>query len=387
MESEFDISRAIAEGNAFFQRVMESDAHEKRSVSIEDLERKLSALLMQFVRTVSPTLEASIAFGNVHEKMRRKWHTELTYVELEGQRVQLHFDTQLAGAGDRHSGLIFVAKSWVLILVIVKALSIEPELTGNFVFEIGDNATLGEVGFTSTKPDACLIMDFDFAAADGYRPYRAPFEANWVPWERRIPRVFWRGSTTGRRLYDPPPEGARDRFTWLPRLALCRECREPDLAAHCDVGITQFQQMPEKYLQERITAAGFLREPVPRQHFMNYRGVFDIDGNCNAWSGLFLSLLGGSCVLKVESQDGFREWYYDRLVPWENYIPVKSDLSDLPEAVAWFVENDGAAALVAAQGRELAKSIDARSALLESAENLIRWLERRAAAQQQFSAP
>ena len=35
--------------------------------------------------------------------------------------------------------------------------------------------------------------------------------------------------------------------------------------------------------------------------------------------------------MKVESSHGFEMHYYERLKPFEHYIPVKADLSDLHE--------------------------------------------------------
>jgi hypothetical protein len=110
---------------------------------------------------------------------------------------------------------------------------------------------------------------------------------------------------------------------------------------------------------------------------MHYRGVFDIDGNANAWSGLFCSLLGASCVLKIASAQGFRQWYYADLKPWENYIPIQSDLSDLPEAVRWFHAHDSQVREIATRGRELALSIDMKTAVKTSAANLLHWFKRK----------
>ena len=145
----------------------------------------------------------------------------------------------------------------------------------------------------------------------------------------------------------------------------------------CDVGISGLIQTPEPHLRERIAAAGFLKKQVPREEFMRYRGVFDIDGNANAWSGLFCSLLGASCVLKVTSQQGFREWYYSDLKPWHHYIPIQSDLSDLSQAVHWFAEHDAQAREIGARGRELALEIDIKSAVRASTGNLLSWLKQR----------
>ncbi|MEY3032546.1 MAG: hypothetical protein RLZZ622_1021, partial [Planctomycetota bacterium] len=35
------------------------------------------------------------------------------------------------------------------------------------------------------------------------------------------------------------------------------------------------------------------------------------------------------------SPRGFRQWYYDRLVPWVHYVPVAADLSDFAERLDW----------------------------------------------------
>ena len=36
----------------------------------------------------------------------------------------------------------------------------------------------------------------------------------------------------------------------------------------------------------------------------------------------------------------FQEFFYDMLTPWVHFIPVRSDLSDLCEKVAWAKENE-----------------------------------------------
>ena len=376
MDTPSELSLAVARGNAFFREIMEWDP-KKGTLPVADLQGHLNERLTRFVRSANTGLSATLAFGDVHARMQRQWHTELAFVEVQGAECRLLFDASLLTQKDPHAGLIFVAKSWIILWVIAKALTLNPALKGSFVFEIGDNATLGQVGYTSSHPNACLILDYDFAASDGYADYRTLCNAQLVPWEERAAKVFWRGTTTGRRLYPPPPDGEPDELRWLARLALCKACAEPALSELCDVGITSIQQIPEPYLQARIAATGFLKAAVPRRHFMTYRGVFDIDGNANAWSGLFCSLLGASCILKVESANHQRQWYYDRLVAWKNYVPVKADLSDLRERVSWFATHDADARRLAENARALAVSIDTASALTQSARNLIDWLSRR----------
>jgi hypothetical protein len=233
-----EISEAIKRGNLFHREVMEWDK-KKHSVPRNDLIATLNLQLAKLVNSFSPGLHTSFEFGDVHAKMKRQFHTELAYVTVRGSDCNLLFAEKLLTSNDPNAGLNFAAKSWVLFLVLVRALAVDPTLQGEFVFEIGDNASLGEVGFSSSHPDACLIIDPDFASTDGYLAYRTTCASQMINWERREAKIFWRGSTTGRRLYSPPPEGRADNFSWLDRLALCVECRKPDLNRLCFVGLVQ----------------------------------------------------------------------------------------------------------------------------------------------------
>jgi hypothetical protein len=108
---------------------------------------------------------------------------------------------------------------------------------------------------------------------------------------------------------------------------------------------------------EEIKASGLMRDSVPNYHFNRYRAHIDIDGRSNSWPGLFQKLLSGSPVLKVASPLGYRQWYYDRLVPWVNYVPVSADLSDLPDKAAWVLSHDIEARRIGEAGRTLAEAI------------------------------
>lgn len=70
-----------------------------------------------------------------------------------------------------------------------------------------------------------------------------------------------------------------------------------------------------------------------------------------------------SLVLKVDSH--FEQWYYDRLVPWRHYIPIKGDLSDLEDKLAWAQDprNDAVCEQIALQGRELVMTLTYESEL------------------------
>ena len=74
----------------------------------------------------------------------------------------------------------------------------------------------------------------------------------------------------------------------------------------------------------------------------------------------------GCCVLKVESPLGYRQWYYDRLRPYEHYIPIKADLSDFFEQVEWGRSHLKECEEVARNGQLLARSMSFESETIEA---------------------
>ena len=107
-----------------------------------------------------------------------------------------------------------------------------------------------------------------------------------------------------------------------------------------------------------MEAAGLIRGSVPAEDFLKFKYQIDIDGNSNSWPGLYHKLLTGSPVLKVASPNGYRQWYYDRLKPWINYVPVQADMSDLAQKIEWLRTNDDQARAIGEAGLALARSLD-----------------------------
>jgi hypothetical protein len=108
---------------------------------------------------------------------------------------------------------------------------------------------------------------------------------------------------------------------------------------------------------------GIWSDREPQERVIEYKYNIDVDGNSGSWIGLYNKMLAGGVVLKIESPVGFRQWYYNRLEPWINYVPVKTDLSDLIEIMEFLQKNDLLAMEIAKRGLELALSIDYPSAL------------------------
>jgi large subunit ribosomal protein L34 len=74
---------------------------------------------------------------------------------------------------------------------------------------------------------------------------------------------------------------------------------------------------------------------MPELDYMKYRAILDTDGN--GWSGRFgLIMCYNSIVIKIESEKGFMAYYQRDLKPWEHYIPVHPNLTDLGPSLLFF---------------------------------------------------
>jgi hypothetical protein len=225
--------------------------------------------------------------------------------------------------------------------------------SGRTILNTLDTAHISGLAYCGNKPQFILVPDGAFLESKGHAQLREKMAAHWKAWEGREAKAFWRGGTTGIRT---SPD-----WRSLPRIALCeKSLQRPDLL---DAGISGFAQLRSAAEGAEITEAGLLRGPTPPEGFLNYKYQIDIDGNSNAWAGLIQKLLTGGAVLKVESPHGFRQWYYDRLEPFENYVPVAADMSDLFEKIEWLKSHDGKAREIGENGRALAMSLDYASQL------------------------
>ena len=61
------------------------------------------------------------------------------------------------------------------------------------------------------------------------------------------------------------------------------------------------------------------------------------------------------CILRVKSPR--RQWYHQRLKPWEHLVPVRADLADLGERLEWCSKHRQDCAEIAAAGRALAEQV------------------------------
>lgn len=83
-----------------------------------------------------------------------------------------------------------------------------------------------------------------------------------------------------------------------------------------------------------------------------YKYQLNIDGTVAAYRFPYL-LAGDSLVFKQESK--YYEFFYKQVEPYEHYIPVKRDLSDLVEKLRWAKKHDEVAYKISRNGQLFAR--------------------------------
>jgi hypothetical protein len=222
--------------------------------------------------------------------------------------------------------------------------------TGTVFLNQGDVGQTPGLAYCDSRPDYFLLPDYIFVPSSGYRYARDILRDKHIAWQDRIPIAFWRGGTTG-------VPSAPGQWRSLLRIQLCELARGQAESGLIDAGISSVVQFSDPTVVHEIEESGLLRGPVPWQEWGRYKYQIDIDGNSSPWSNLFQKLLTGSTVLKVESARGLRQWFYDELVPWQNYVPIAPDLSDLMSKINWLTVNDSRAQRIGQSGLELAERL------------------------------
>jgi lipoprotein signal peptidase len=240
-----------------------------------------------------------------------------------------------------------ITRTAASILLFVSFLTRKKAESASTFFNVEDHRVWPGLSFCDYGEDTFLLPDPVYIMTAGYKDIASYFETNPIAWNDRKLIGFWRGSTTG-RLHDVPS------WEHLPRIRLCSiGASRPDLF---DIGVTSIIGGLESNTDD-IRERGYVKDYIPDNDYQQYRFHIDIDGNSNSWPGLFTKLLTGSPVLKVASSLNFKQWYYDRLKPWVNFVPVSADMHDLTQRLEWLSRHEAAAQDIGEAGRRLAQNL------------------------------
>ena len=71
---------------------------------------------------------------------------------------------------------------------------------------------------------------------------------------------------------------------------------------------------------------------------MTYRWILDVDGFARTWDAWAWKMASGSVVLSPASP--WESTFTREFAPWEHYVPLANDFSDLAARLAWCREHD-----------------------------------------------
>lgn len=207
--------------------------------------------------------------------------------------------------------------------------------------------------------DITLVPDLYYYTGRGYE--------HWLPrqvrWSEREARAVWRGSTTGLFYF------SEDDLDRLPRYRLCRALSELGHAA--DVALTAVVQTADEaqtlQIEKRLKQEGLFKPFFPMEEMTRYRYVLDIDGNSNSWN-FMMKLRLGACVLRVDSD--WKQWFCERLLPWEHYVPIAKDLSNAHEMLQWCLDNSDECEAIANRGLAFAHEMRFSQEMSRSAQRV-----------------
>jgi hypothetical protein len=310
------------------------------------------------VPQVRPRVELAMArsrwLDNVSE-----WETT---VEIDHGQARIVFSPGFARVGRQRQ--VHILRRAALIAPLFWSVWPLRRRPLRWLVSLQDAGMDGHLGFCG-KDSALLVPDPQFLQSIGYTCFRQQVGKHFVPWRNRSPTIFWRGGANG--LVGRKPGSYNSSFEWCPRLNLCAHAQTSRYADRMDVAITNLSPAFRKdTISERRKLARFMRQYVPAIDQMQYQYLIDIDGWANSWSGLFQKLILGAAILKVNSPTAAKQWYYDRMLPFEHYLPVKSDLSNLDNTIAWAEARPRETERIAEKAKQLGSSLTIEKELTAS---------------------
>ena len=175
-----------------------------------------------------------------------------------------------------------------------------------------------------------------------------------IPWEKKIEKAYWRGGTNC-PFYDKDNyyksyniEITENNYSLCPRIKLVELSKARlDIIDAAFVSFTQFTKEVETILKKEFLLA---KHATKKDHLLHKIQV-NMDGNSCTSPGYKWRLISNSITFKDDAPD--IQWFYRILKPYEHYIPLKQDMSDLVEKIEWVQAHDLDAKQIAEQASKL----------------------------------
>lgn len=185
---------------------------------------------------------------------------------------------------------------------------------------------VGCFGAQQGDPSALLVPEAHFLHAS-YRPLRARLLLERTRWDAKVERGMFAGSDHG----EPGPDGTASQERSPRRtLAAVVEAEGLDVEVHFEGGVKRSRQIRHKYL-------------------------LDVDGYVRTWDAWAWKLMSGSVVLSPGSR--WETFFTRQFEPWEHFVPVAADFSDLGERLDWCRGNDAECRAIAERAGRRAREV------------------------------
>lgn len=179
----------------------------------------------------------------------------------------------------------------------------------------------------------------------------------------KIPIAIFRGSSTGDGF--TIETNPRLKISYLSSL----KKKDKDGLPFLDCGITKWNSRCKKLRNStKLQVIDPTTFPFGLVNFMTleeqkkYKYIVHIDGHVSAFR--LSTMLGLNCCLLIVKSK-WKVWYSDMLKPYEHYIPIEEDLSDLYEQIEWCKNNEDSCEYIANNAMEFASKYLGKEGLFD----------------------
>ena len=197
-----------------------------------------------------------------------------------------------------------------------------------------------------------------------YKTYPSIEELQETKWEDKIPTIVFRGASTG----------TGTTLSDNPRLFFANYAKEDryDIDGNLlmDIGLTKWNIRPRKNIKNKYLTTIYMDEiDIPLKDFKSpleqskYKYILHLPGHTCAYR-LSLEMYYGSVIFIFKCP--YKLWFFESLVPWEHYIPLSDEISevDLLNKLKWCKKNDAKCKIIAENARNFAIKYLGREGIL-----------------------
>jgi hypothetical protein len=200
-----------------------------------------------------------------------------------------------------------------------------------------------------------------------------PSDAMIVTWDSLIPKIIWRGTGfpflpgVGLKVFQRHNSTYIDHRPFEPRrVASDWTYRDQQLASNMSENITI-------WLDAAIVAWKRI-DMTMDEMALKYKYYIDFGGaGGTSWTGTLTKLAMPGLLFHHETPT--MDWFYDYLLPWYHYVPIRTDLSDLRQKYDWAESHPKEARAIAEHATQLAHTLLSNRTLKYEYERLQRHVQ------------